>query len=112
MRDLIFKFGTDLVAIKIENKKLQFCKLQGGYIKYSPIEGLKMSIPGILKEFPDLKDEDEETIRRTAIKRFKKHVMGLKTEVEIQEYLQKDLKKHGYELKYLKRPGFRRRGVG
>jgi len=111
MRDLVFEFGTELVGIQINNKRIQFCKLQGGYYSYSPIEGLKLSVSGILKEFPDLKDKTKEVMRRIAMKRFKKHIEGLKKESDIQEYLKKDLAKHGYKLKYVKRPGFRRKRV-
>lgn len=111
MRDLIFKFGTEHIAIKVNFKQLQFCKLEGGLFKYAPIDGLKLSTSGIIKEFPDLKNKSDKTIRRIAIQRFKDHIQKLKTEQEVEDYLKEDLKKHGYELKFRKRPGFRKQKV-
>lgn len=111
MRDLIFEFGTELIGIQINGKKMLFCKLQGGYCRYAPIEGLKLSIAGILKEFPDLKNKPKEEMRKIAIKRFKTHVETLKTEEDRQEYLKNDLAKHGYKLRYVKRAGFRKQRV-
>jgi len=112
MRDLVFEFGTELVAVQINNKQIKFCKVQGGVYKYAPIEGLKLSVSGILKEFPDLRNKSKDVMRRIAIKRFKIHVNELESEEEIQEYIKKDLAKHGYKLRYLRRPGFRRKRVG
>lgn len=111
MRDLIFEFGAELVAIRINNKQIQFCKVQGGYYSYAPIECLKLSVSGILKEFPDLKNKSKEDMRKIAINRFKIHIQGLKTETDIQAYLKKDLAKHGYKLKYMKIAGHRKRRV-
>ncbi|GAG87280.1 unnamed protein product [marine sediment metagenome] len=111
MRDLVFEFGTGLVAIQVNNKELKFCQVQGGIYKYAPIEGLKLSVAGILKEFPDLRSKSKEVMRKIAIKRFKTHVKGLATEDDVQEYIKNDLAKHGYKLKYLRRAGFRRRKV-
>ena len=111
MRDLVFEFGTELIAIQINNKQLQFCKLQGGVHKYAPIEGLKLSVSGILKEFPELRNKPKEEMRKIAIKRFKTHINTLTTEEQIQEYLKNDLAKHGYKLRYLRRAGFRQKKV-
>ena len=111
MRDLVFEFGTELVAIQINNKVLRFCNVQGGVYKYAPIEGLKLSVSGILKEFPDLRDKPKEVMRSIALKRFKNHVKSLNTEDDIKEYLKNDLAKHGYKLKYERRAGFRQKKV-
>lgn len=111
MRDLIFKFGSELIAIKVNNKQLQFCKVQGGYVKYSPIEGLKLEVSGILKEFPDLKGKEEKQMKKIAIQRFKKKIASMKTEEEIQKYLKDDLKKHGYIMTHIRRAGFRKKRV-
>ena len=112
MRDLAFKFGTELIGIKIENNRdIKFCKLAGSYFRVTPIEGLKLSVSGILKEFPDLKDMEEAEMRIEAIKRFKKKIKGMKTEEEIQNYLKDDLRKHGYKLVGIRRNGFREKKV-
>ena len=111
MRDLIFKFGTEQVAIKVNFKQLQFCKLEGGFYKYAPIDGLRLSTSGIIKEFPDLKNKSDKAIRRIAIQRFKDHIKELNTEQEVEDYLKEDLKKHGYKLVFRKRPGFRKQKV-
>lgn len=111
MRDLIFRLGTENVAVQIHNKQVLFCKLQGGIPKYSPIDGLQLNVAGILKEFPDLKDKEEKEIKKIAIERFKEHIKSLPSEDEIQEYVTNDLKKHGYKLTHIRKPGHRQRRV-
>jgi len=107
MIDLAFLKGTETVGIKVLGKTIQFCKMQGAFFRYAPIEGLKLSTAGILQEFPDLKGKPERTIKKIAIKRFKEHINGLRTEKQVQDYVIKDLKKHGYKIKAIKRAGFR-----
>jgi len=107
MLDLYFKFGTEVIAIRIDGTNLTFSKVQGNWVKYAPIEGLRFSKEGILKEFPDLKDKPFEEMKRIAIQRFKEHIKKLQDEEKIAEYLKQDLAKHGYELLAIHKKGFR-----
>jgi len=102
-----FRKGTDLVAIKVMNKQLFFTKWQGGLIKYSPIDNLRLNPAGIVREFPDLKGKPIEEIKRIALQRLKNHIKKKKTKREIMDYLVKDLKKHGYTFVSYQFPGHR-----
>jgi len=106
--DLMFKRGSELILIRIlGNKTLQFGKIQGQYLKLSSIEGLKLSISGILSEFPDLEDKSEKEIREEGLKRFIQHVKSMRTNEEVRDYLRKDLGKHGYLLQFYQKNGHR-----
>lgn len=107
MRDLFFRKVTEVIGIRINNKSVFFSKVQGPYTKYSSIDGLKLDVGGIIAEFPDLKDKPTEEIKKEGVKRFKAHIETLETEQEIQDYITKDLAKHGYKLIVVKRAGFR-----
>lgn len=97
--DLVFKNGTELIAIRInQNKTLTFGQRVGGWFRFSSIEGLKLSIAGILDEFPDLEDKPEPVIRKEGVKRLVNYIKSMKTEEEICNYLKEDLKKYGYVL--------------
>lgn len=79
----------------------------GGIPTYSKLEGLRFSIGGILKEFPDLKNKEPAEMKKIALERFKKHIRKFKTEKELISYLKEDLEKHGYKLTQILKPGFR-----
>lgn len=105
--NLIFVRGTESIVIKVINKKLTFGKVQGNYYSETPIDGLKLSVGGILEEFPDLSDLEPQEIRKEALDRFKAHVLSLDNDIEIITYLRDDLKKHGYKLIMIHRDGYR-----
>jgi hypothetical protein len=110
MTDLIFQDTSGrIVAVTIIGKnKLMFSITERGIVKQSTIEGLKFNISGIIKEFPDLRGQSVEDIRKQAIQRFKIHIAKLKNHQEIEDYLVSDLvKKHGYKYVGRRRPGFR-----
>lgn len=107
MRDLVFKLGSQIVIIRVEGKNLTFAEARGQYISFAKIDGLKLSPAGIIKEFPDLADKPVEEMKAEAIKRFKDHIAKMNTEQEIQDYLMRDLRKHGYNLIKLRIPGHR-----
>lgn len=109
MIDLIFYFGTEIIFVRIQGKNVTFAN--SGYgMKMAPIDGLKLSYTGVVKEFPDLKDN--ENWKEEGIKRFKKHLSTFETEDEISQYIIKDLKSHGYVPKFMQKAGFRRKKVG
>jgi hypothetical protein len=55
---------------------------------------LKFSKAGILKEYPDLKDNEQ--WQQIAIERFRDKIKQMDTEKTIMDYVIEDLKKHGY----------------
>jgi hypothetical protein len=105
--NLIFQRKTELHGIKINGNSLQFYTPQGNICRYTTIEGLKLNVAGILKEFPDLKGKPVRQIKKIGIQRFQEHIKKLKSENQVKNYLIKDLGKHGYKLKVEHRAGFR-----
>lgn len=105
--DLIFRKGTELVAIRIIGSTLYFSQIMGGHVKYAGIEGLRLSPSGIIKEFPDLKGKPIAAMRKEALKRLKKHIKKMNSEDEIKDYLKTDLAKYGYKLTIIQKKGFR-----
>ncbi len=69
------------------------------------IEGLKLNYAGVIKEHPDLKDNDD--WRKEATKRLKKHMKNLTSEKAKMEYIKDELTKHGYDAMYYQRAGHR-----
>jgi len=105
MIDLILYYGTEIIFIRIDGGNITFHNSNFG-VRGSTIEGLNLSYPGVLKEFPDL--EDNPDWRHIAIKRFKDKINKMDNEDKIAEYLVKDLKMHGYVPKFKQKHGFRR----
>ena len=109
MTDLIFQDPKGIaMAITIIGKNhLRFTITERGMVKQTPIEGLNFNISGIIKEFPDLAGQSIEDIKRQGVKRFKEHIEKMKSHKEIEDYLVKDLAKHGYKYLGKRRAGFR-----
>jgi len=105
MIEIIFYFGTEIVMVRIREGRITFCSSSNGNYE-APIEGLKLSRPGVIKEFPDLKDNP--LWKDEAIKRFKEKIEGFTSEEAIAEYVIIDLQKHGYIPKWKQKQGFRR----
>lgn len=97
-----FRSGGDVIHVIIEGNNLMFLDSNG---TISTIEGLKISKGGVVKEFPDL--EDNEEWKEIAIKRLKEHIRKMKTEMEKVDYVKEDLIKYGYEPLFYQRAGFR-----
>jgi len=101
---LIFQLGPEIVEVRVDNNNIQFRNNDSNGM-FTTIEGLKLNKVGVIKEFPDLKDnEDWQNIAR---ERFKEKIKSMKTEMERANYIIDDLKKYGYEPKYRQRQGFR-----
>ena len=110
MTDLIFLFEKtgEVVIISIGVGYItRFAQVINGIPIYSTLEGLKFSVAGIVKEFPDLKDNKIGYIKREGLRRFKEHLKTMKTEKDTVRYLRDDMKKHGYKLISVHRKGFR-----
>ena len=108
MIDVMFYYGTEVILVRIKDRNVFFAtSTYGG--SFTTIEGLKLSKSGVIKEFPDLKDNDE--WRKEAIKRFQKKINSFETEEQIYDYTISELKKFGYVPKYKQRLGWRREKI-
>lgn len=101
----IFQFGSDIIEVRIIGEQCLFKSSQ--YSVFSPIERLKLDKKGVIKEFPDLKDNLN--WREQAIERFKNKLKSYQTEKERMDYVINDLKKYGYKPLYQQQKGFRPR---
>ena len=104
MIEIIFSYFSDTVLVRIEGKKVLFGNTAYG-AKMAEIDGLKLSQSGVLKEFPELKNDNDWRIK--AINKFKDKINNMKTEEEIYNYVVEDLRKYGYVPKIKQRVGFR-----
>lgn len=104
MIEVLFYFGADVVLVRIRGNHITFVNSQYGAQEAS-IDGLKLNQVGVIKEFPDLKDNPE--WKEKAIIRFKNHVAKLSTEGDIADYIIDDLKKYGYKPVSKQQAGFR-----
>ena len=105
MIGIVFNFGTDIVEVMIKDNTLFFRTSQ--FQNFGDIDGIKLNKVGVLKEFPDLKDnEDWQSIAR---QRFKDKIKQMKTEREQADYVISDLQKYGYTPMWEQVQGFRPR---
>lgn len=108
MIQLMFQYGNEIILVIIKGTQVTFGNTTFGALM-TDISGLKLNKEGVIKEFPDLKEnknwEDE------AKKRFREKIKSLKTEMERAKYLVKDLKEHGYLPKFLQRGRHRRENI-
>lgn len=103
MIGVIFDYGTEKVEVRIDGTQCLFRTTQ--FMQFTTIEGLKLSKAGVIKEFPDLKDNEK--WREEAIKRFREKLKGLETEEQRMKYIIKDLTKFGYVPIAYQKKGFR-----
>ena len=103
--ELIFEFAGDMVVIKIQGADVTFATSQTNFNQFVPIEAIRLTKEGILKEHPDLKDNPD--MRNIAIKRFKEHIKNLGGENKIKDYVIEELENQGYILRTIKKEGFR-----
>mgnify|MGYP003131861862 CR=1 FL=1 len=111
MIDLRFTLGSQIVAVRIIGKQVFFSHVHGNYVRFADVSGLKLSVGGILKQFPDLEGKSNEEVRKEGVRRFKEHIKTLPDEYAIVSYLKEDLAKHGYTLKLIIPKGFRPKPV-
>ncbi|HDK42869.1 MAG TPA: hypothetical protein ENG87_05800 [Candidatus Pacearchaeota archaeon] len=98
-----FRLGGDVFECVIDGNNLLFRDTSTQMI--TPVSGLRFSKAGVLKEFPDLKDDVEWKIK--ALERLKEHIKELNSEKEKLEYVKNELVKFGYEPLFFQRGGFR-----
>lgn len=94
MIEILFRFGGDVILVKISGNNVLFGNTAQG-ARMASIKGLDIKKSGVVKEFPDLKDRAD--WKDEAIKRFKDKIKTLKTEKEKAEYIIEDLNKWGYK---------------
>jgi len=105
MIEILFSFGNEIILVKVDGNNVKFSNSAFGSVE-TDISGLKLSHEGVIKEFPDLRDDAN--WKNKAIHRFKDHIKSLKTEEERVNYIIDDLERHGYTAKYKQKRGFRR----
>lgn len=105
MIDIIFRYATEHILVKIDGNSILFGNTLYG-AKLATIDGLRLNHDGVIKEFPDLKDNP--SWREEAIYRFKLKIKEMRTEEEIVNYIIEDLKKYGYIPLFKQRAGFRK----
>jgi len=99
---IVFKLGSEVIEVRVQDSSVYF-RTPGS--QFADIGGLSLNKVGVVKEFPDLKDNKE--WKQEAIKRFKEKIKNMKTETEIVKYVIDDLKKFGYVPMYSQRNGHR-----
>lgn len=104
MIGVIFQLGNEMAEVRIIQNDLCFRTSTWG-AQFVPIEALKIDYNGTIREFPDLKDNEE--WKQIAIQRMKDKIKSLKTEQQKANYIIEDLKKFGYIPLYLQKEGFR-----
>jgi hypothetical protein len=97
-----FRLAGEIVNVIVKGNELLFLDSSG---TITTIEGLKLDKTGTLREFPDLKDDDE--WKRKAIDRLKEHIKKMKTEKEAIYYVKEELEKFGYASLFKQQAGFR-----
>ena len=98
-----FKLGGEIIEVIIDADNTMFRDTSSGTT--TTIHGLKLSKAGVMKEHPDLKDDQE--WREKAINRLKEHIKKFKTENQKINYVKDELIKHGYTPMFKQRAGFR-----
>ncbi len=98
-----FQKGSDRMMIRVIGDTVLFIDPQTNTV--SPIEGLNLNKQGVIKEHPDLKDDEE--WKQKAIKRFVNKIKSFKTETEKTNWLIEEMKQMGYNPLFKQRNGFR-----
>jgi hypothetical protein len=98
-----FRLGGDNQEVIVRGNELLFFDIGSGMM--TTVEGLRLSKSGSIKEFPDLKDDDD--WKRKTIERLKDKMKEYNTEMEKINYVKDELIKQGYEPLYFQRVGFR-----
>jgi len=99
----VLTLADDVVEVRVDGNNVIF--RTGIMPMWATIDGLSLSYEGVIREFPDLKDEIN--WKKIATERFKDKIRSFKTEDEKLNYVIEDLKKHGYKPKLKQKAGFR-----
>ena len=99
----MFQQGSQRVAIRIIGNNILFIDLESNMV--APIEGLKLSKKGVIKEYPDLENDDQ--WKQKSIQRFVDKIKALPTEDKRAEWIIQEMKDMGYNPMYKTKDGFR-----
>ena len=102
---VIFNYGTEILEVLIKDSNVFFRTSQ--FQQFATIDGIKLDKSGVIKEFPDLKDNKD--WKNEAISRFKEKIKKMENEEERIKYIINDLNKFGYKAMYLQKSGHRRK---
>lgn len=94
----------EVVMVVVEGHSLQF-KSNLNMQAMAPLDYIKFDYNGVVKEHPDLKDDDQ--WRQKAIQRLKDKLKTMTSEKEIMKYVLEDLTKFGWVGKYYQQNGMR-----
>lgn len=100
---MTFQKGSERMIVRIIGNNVLFIDPQNNIM--APIEGLNLNKQGVIKEYPDLKDDTE--WKQKAIQRFTNKVKSFKTENERADWIVEEMKQMGYTGLYKQREGFR-----
>lgn len=103
MIGVIFQFGSEHIEVRVHNEFVYFRDQSSP--AFGSIGNLKLNKSGVIKEFPDLKDDKEWEDK--ARERFREKIRSLKNETDRMNYIISDLSKFGYVPLYIQRPGHR-----
>ncbi len=101
---LVFQFGSEYIEVRINGNHILFRTAQTMGM-FATIDNIRLNQGGVIKEFPDLKDNPD--WNNEALKRFKEKIRNMTTEIEKVKYIKEDLTKFGYTPMYQQREGFR-----
>lgn len=102
MIDMILAHNLKVYKISVNNKK-PVIYFRGKMLPL--IESVKLDYDGVIKEYPELKDNPE--WREEIIRKFYKKCNDYNSDEEVCGYIVEDLKKWGYKLISVSRRGFR-----
>jgi hypothetical protein len=98
-----FRLASELIDVVVKGNDIMFVDVHTNTI--TSINGLKISYNGVIKEFPELEDNDN--WKKIALERFKEHIKSFKLEREKLDYIKVELKNHGYEPLFIQQAGHR-----
>lgn len=99
----LFQLGGDQVEVIIDKDNTMFRDTSSGTT--TTIHGLQLNKPGVMKEHPDLKDNED--WRKIAIERLKQHMKKISSEDAKINYVKNELTKHGYTPMFKQKAGWR-----
>ena len=97
-----FEFAKERADVIVDGNNLLFYDSNG---MMTTIDGLRIDKTGVIKEFPDLENDDD--WKKKAIERLKEHIKEIKTETETLDYVKEELEKFGWVPLYKQRAGHR-----
>ena len=98
-----FKKAGEIMVVRIINDVVLFIDIQNNTM--SPFEGLSLNKLGVIREYPDLKDNPN--WKQIAIERFVSKIKSLKDEKERMDFMIKEMKEMQYTPMFMSKNGFR-----